>query len=121
MKHLFTLSVAALLLIVTGCDTADTFGPESVDSTTGLVKYDPGSFDSDGTDGQVDLVAGQNILVGVVNVSDDGTTLFVEYDLNGWCVTEVHVAVTHPCEKPDKRSSADGTEGDTDRFLRRNR
>lgn len=40
------------------------------------------------------LYAGQDILVGVVNVSDDGTDLSVEFVVNApWCLVETHLAV----------------------------
>lgn len=44
---------------------------------------------------KVELMAGQNIDVGEVQVWNDANTLFVKYvvDAGGWCMTETHLAV----------------------------
>ena len=43
----------------------------------------------------VELLAGQDIIVGEVNVWNDGTNLCVEYNITveGWVITETHLAV----------------------------
>ena len=43
----------------------------------------------------VELLAGQDIIVGEVNVRNDGTNLCVEYKITveGWVITETHLAV----------------------------
>jgi len=46
-------------------------------------------------DGQVDLLAGQNINVGTVTVTNDAGNLYVEYKITdpNWCISETHVHV----------------------------
>ncbi|MCI0503634.1 hypothetical protein L0Y65_02875 [Candidatus Micrarchaeota archaeon] len=47
------------------------------------------------------LTAGQNIPVGTVTVANDGTNLYVLYEItvNDWCMTETHMHIAHNQEE----------------------
>src|SRR5690606_15319640 len=67
MKRLLTLCAGALLLVVTGCDTADTVGPEDGGSFDARPVYSgDGTCDATGSgyDYCVYLIAGQTEEVG---------------------------------------------------------
>ena len=112
MKNLIfrRLSIAALFitLVITGCATDGPTSPMS----------DGESFDTNGNASALgkkggnaavqaggittashsftlgDLVAGQNEVVGTVEVTNDGTYISVNYTVTGgWCLTEAHVYV----------------------------
>lgn len=100
MKRLLTLCAGALLLVVTGCDTADTMGPEDGGSFDARPTYTGDGYCGDtdpasgagGYDYCVDLIAGQTQKVGQVYYGYDGTTFSIRYVLTepGLCLDEVH-------------------------------
>lgn len=65
----------------------------------GDLQWDPCST----TATQVDLLAGQNILVGNVTVESDGTNYTITYNItdDGWCLSQTHLSVgTSPSDFP---------------------
>ena len=66
-----------------------------------LIGFMPASQASAITSGtSVDLIAGQNMVVGTVTTTNDSTNLYVKYELNanaistGWLITATHLAVS---------------------------
>lgn len=97
MKRLLTLCAGALLLVVTGCDTADTVGPDSAGDFDARPMYSgEGTCDAiDGYEYCVDLVASQTQKVGQVYYDFDGSTFKIRYELTepGLCLGEVHYGI----------------------------
>src|SRR5690606_31377762 len=92
------LCAGALLLVVTGCDTADTVGPEDGGSFDARPVYSGyGTCDATGSgyDYCVYLIAGQTEEVGKVYYDFDGTTFKIRYQLTtpGLCLDEVHYGI----------------------------
>jgi hypothetical protein len=90
MRKLFLLLIPiAFLLIYFGCQQIPT-EPE-----------DTGSLLLNGNVTTIDLIAGQNIEVGYIDVWNDETNLYVKYviDEPGWCLEETHVAVAYSPEE----------------------
>src|SRR5690606_19273634 len=69
-----------------GCDLAGS----DPDALSGGPQF--ASFDDDGSDGSVDLLAGQHTDVGEVTVERVGDNLVIKYIVvPGWCATEYHL------------------------------
>jgi hypothetical protein len=92
MKKLIYLIVLALILglFLTGCLLSNV-GQVPVTEQSGITYLTKGTAtDPD----EYDLYAGQDILVGTVNVWNDGVELHVTYNTtDGWVLTETHLAV----------------------------
>jgi len=97
MKKLMYLIVLALILglVLTGCLLSNvgqvpTSDQSGITYLTKGTETDPDKFP---------LYAGQDILVGIVNVWNNADYLYVKYELSqeaigeGWCLTETHLAV----------------------------
>jgi hypothetical protein len=93
MKKLFYLIVLALILglVLAGCSSLSNVGQVPVTEQSGITYLTKGTAtDPD----EYDLYAGQDILVGTVNVWNDGVELHVTYNTtDGWVLTETHLAV----------------------------
>ena len=91
-----------LLVFFVSCESiVDNHQFDSSDPSTGsIVALSMHEGDENGEDAKtITLFAGQDMDVGVVNVSNDGDYIYVEYVLNedaieeGWCITETHVHI----------------------------
>ena len=88
MKKLYYLIVLTLILglVLTGCFLSNVGQAPTTEQgfKNGVTGFNPR-----------DLVAGQNIKVGIVDVWNDGDNLYVKYDITeeGWCLTETHLHV----------------------------
>ena len=90
MKKLVYLIVLALILglVLTGCSLLSNISQVPTTEQSGIINL------TKGASGEITLYAGQDIPVGTVNVSNDGTNLYVTYNtIDGWVMTETHLAV----------------------------
>ena len=93
MKKLIYLIVLALILGLTlaGCTLLSNIGQVPTSEQSGITYLTKGAETSPD---EYELYAGQDILVGNVNVWNDGVELHVTYNTtDGWVLTETHLAV----------------------------
>jgi len=94
MKKYFYLIVIVLIfgLVLAGCSLLSNVGQVPTNEQSGIVSITKGTTY---IPEEFDLFAGQNIYVGKVNVWNDGTSLYVEYEITeeGWVLNETHLAV----------------------------
>jgi hypothetical protein len=93
MKNLkWTFIIGVLLLLMTGaCEMNEMTMLTEIDAPgISIMKSTPVSMDM-----TYDLIAGQNLDVGDVVVWNDADNLYVKYEiqLQGWCLTETHLAL----------------------------
>jgi hypothetical protein len=88
-KYYFLIIVALILgLVLTGCSLLSNISQVPDTEQSGMINL------TKGTPGTITLYAGQDIPVGTVSVSNDGTNLYVTYNTTGgWVMTETHLAV----------------------------
>jgi hypothetical protein len=95
MKKLLTLFsfLAFFSLIFIGCQTAeDVIGPDDLSKPGNPVWSLPTAVNLDNGATDVDLVAGQNNVVGHITILNDGVNIYVTYNtIAGWVITETHL------------------------------
>lgn len=100
---LSSLTIAILLLAITSCagrDNAVTFVTPTIASESDVIRdlsYLPPVYCGEMT--KTPLIAGQNMIIGMVIVTNDAQFLYVEYvTLAPWVLVETHVAVADSLE-----------------------
>ena len=102
MKKFYFLIIVALILglVLSGCSLLSNIGQVPATGQSGI------TYLTKGETSVIPLLAGQDIPVGTVTVSNDSTNLTVLYETNsGWKMTETHLAVVtniadFPTNKP---------------------
>ncbi len=100
---LFTFVVFSSLILMSCQNSSDVTSPaDSLDKPTPIVwGPDPAAVNiplpGAGQSTNIDLVAGQNMVAGYVNVVRSGNNLLITYHTDGWKITETHLmVVAHP-------------------------
>jgi len=91
-KYYFLIILTVILgLVLTGCSLLSNVGQVPATEQSGIAYLTKGAETSPD---EYELYAGQDILVGNVNVWNDGVELHVTYNTtDGWVLTETHLAV----------------------------
>jgi len=91
-KYIYLIVLALILgLVLTGCFLSNV-GQVPTNEQSGVTYLTKGGTQADPE--SFHLYAGQNILVGTVEVSNDTEYLYVTYMVDApWCLTETHLAV----------------------------
>ena len=97
MKKYYFLIIVALIfaLVLTGCSLLSNIGQAPATGQSGITYLTKGGSST------INLLAGQNIDVGEVQVYNDDTYLYIKYiiDEPGWYLTETHLHVA--CSEED--------------------
>lgn len=105
LTKIYTVLFGVCILIgAIGCQTEPLNSDANLTTADSSAKRDANKASADivrdecsTTATQVDLLAGQNTLVGNVTVTDDGVNYTITYNITdaGWCLTETHLSVVN--------------------------
>jgi hypothetical protein len=93
------LVVACLSLFHVSCENGNSSEEELINAISAKGKNNAKAssnftFDGECLKSTTNLIAGQNMVVGTVDVVEDGTNYNITYNVNiGWCLTETHLDV----------------------------
>ncbi len=116
-KFIYLLLV--LPIAFTSCEMEKLDNSEELTATTAKAKNNKAKaastldwVDSDCTFSETDLIAGQNMVVGTVNVSIVGDNYIITYDVDaGYCLSETHLSVVTDREDFPMTSSGNPKNG----------